>query len=94
MGGGSESSSNYSDSEVLKFLFWISACLNMASLFILSIDVSLIVLQIVFFGIDNIHAMRESLIRLRDYLDTHGATSSDGMSSFLVFKEILYRVLH
>ncbi|EEF28453.1 phosphatidylinositol-3-phosphatase myotubularin-1 isoform X3 [Ricinus communis] len=52
-GGGSESSSNYFQSEV------------------------------VFFGIDNIHAMRESLSRLRDYLDTHGTTSSDGMSSFL-----------
>ncbi|XP_065870435.1 phosphatidylinositol-3-phosphatase myotubularin-1-like isoform X2 [Euphorbia lathyris] len=53
MGGGSESSSNYFQSEV------------------------------VFFGIDNIHAMRESLSRLREYLDTHGTTSSDGMSSFL-----------
>lgn len=28
--------------------------------------------------------MRESFGRLRDYLDTHGAASSDGMSSFLV----------
>ncbi|RWR83461.1 phosphatidylinositol-3-phosphatase myotubularin-1-like protein isoform X1 [Cinnamomum micranthum f. kanehirae] len=53
MGGGSESSSNYFQSEV------------------------------VFFGIDNIHAMRDSLARLRDYLDTHGAASSDGQSSFL-----------
>ncbi|XP_027163719.1 phosphatidylinositol-3-phosphatase myotubularin-1 isoform X1 [Coffea eugenioides] len=53
MGGGSESSSNYFQSEI------------------------------VFFGIDNIHAMRESLVRLRDYLDTHGSASSDGMSSFL-----------
>uniref|UniRef100_A0A7N0V5W1 phosphatidylinositol-3,5-bisphosphate 3-phosphatase n=1 Tax=Kalanchoe fedtschenkoi TaxID=63787 RepID=A0A7N0V5W1_KALFE len=53
MGGGSESSSNYSQSEI------------------------------VFFGIDNIHAIRDSLARLRDYLDTYGATSSDGMSSFL-----------
>ncbi|GKV34261.1 hypothetical protein SLEP1_g42646 [Rubroshorea leprosula] len=53
MGGGSESSSNYFQSEI------------------------------VFFGIDNIHAMRESFTRLRDYLDTHGAASSDGMSSFL-----------
>ncbi|XP_058204557.1 phosphatidylinositol-3-phosphatase myotubularin-1-like isoform X1 [Rhododendron vialii] len=53
MGGGSESSSNYFQSEI------------------------------VFFGIENIHAMRDSLFRLRDYLDTHGATSSDGMSSFL-----------
>ncbi|KAM2279648.1 hypothetical protein ACFX1S_040463 [Malus domestica] len=53
MGGGSESSSHYSQSEI------------------------------VFFGIDNIHAMRESFARLRDYLDTHGAASSDGMSSFL-----------
>ncbi|XP_028949907.1 phosphatidylinositol-3-phosphatase myotubularin-1-like isoform X2 [Malus domestica] len=53
MGGGSESSSNYLQSEI------------------------------VFFGIDNIHAMRESFARLRDYLDTHGAASSDGMSSFL-----------
>ncbi|KFK38445.1 hypothetical protein AALP_AA3G114400 [Arabis alpina] len=38
---------------------------------------------IVFFGIDNIHAMRESLTRLRDYVDMHGTTSSDGRSSFL-----------
>ncbi|XP_022938924.1 phosphatidylinositol-3-phosphatase myotubularin-1-like isoform X1 [Cucurbita moschata] len=53
MGGGSESSSNYFQSEI------------------------------VFFGIDNIHAMRESLTRLREYLDTHGEKSSDGMSSFL-----------
>uniref|UniRef100_A0A1D1YSY4 Myotubularin-related protein 2 n=1 Tax=Anthurium amnicola TaxID=1678845 RepID=A0A1D1YSY4_9ARAE len=53
MGGGSESSSNYFQSEV------------------------------VFFGIDNIHAMRDSLSRLRDYLDKHGTSSSDGMSSFL-----------
>ncbi|KAF6150393.1 hypothetical protein GIB67_034092 [Kingdonia uniflora] len=53
MGGGSESSSNYFQSEI------------------------------VFFGIDNIHAMRDSLARLRDYLDTYGATSSDGTSSFL-----------
>ncbi|ESQ48998.1 hypothetical protein EUTSA_v10020062mg [Eutrema salsugineum] len=53
MGGGSESSSNYFQSEI------------------------------VFFGIDNIHAMRESFSRLRDYLDMHGTTSSDGRSSFL-----------
>lgn len=53
MGGGSESSSHYFQSEI------------------------------VFFGIDNIHAMRESFARLRDYLDTYGTTSSDGMSSFL-----------
>lgn len=53
LGGGSESSSHYSQSEV------------------------------VFFGIDNIHSMRESLARLRDYVDTYGTTSSDGMSSFL-----------
>ena len=40
--------------------------------------------QVVFFGIDNIHAMRESLSRLRDYLDAHGTTSSDGTLSLLV----------
>ncbi|KAG6760449.1 hypothetical protein POTOM_036971 [Populus tomentosa] len=39
--------------------------------------------SVVFFGIDNIHAMRESLSRLRDYLDTHGSTSSDGKLSLL-----------
>ncbi|XP_021731457.1 phosphatidylinositol-3-phosphatase myotubularin-1-like isoform X2 [Chenopodium quinoa] len=39
--------------------------------------------EIVFFGIDNIHAMRDSLSRLREYLDTYGTTSSDGMSSYL-----------
>ncbi|XP_071706869.1 phosphatidylinositol-3-phosphatase myotubularin-1-like [Rutidosis leptorrhynchoides] len=53
MGGGSESSSNYFQCEI------------------------------VFLGIDNIHAMRDSLVRLRDYLDTHGSKSSDGMSSYL-----------
>eukprot|EP00249_Psilotum_nudum_P023915 c29027_g2_i1 orf=103-2715(-) len=53
MGGGSESSANYFQSEV------------------------------VFLGIDNIHAMRDSLARLRDYLDMHGAASSDGSSSLL-----------
>ncbi|KAK7279532.1 hypothetical protein RJT34_24585 [Clitoria ternatea] len=53
MGGGSESSSNYFQSEI------------------------------VFLGIDNIHAMRESFTRLREYMDTHGRASSDGMSSFL-----------
>ncbi|XP_027367606.1 phosphatidylinositol-3-phosphatase myotubularin-1-like isoform X3 [Abrus precatorius] len=53
MGGGSESSSNYFQSEI------------------------------VFLGIDNIHAMRESFARLREYMDTHGKASSDGMSSFL-----------
>ncbi|OAY64407.1 Phosphatidylinositol-3-phosphatase myotubularin-1 [Ananas comosus] len=52
-GGGSESSSNYFQSEV------------------------------VFLGIGNIHVMRESLSRLREYVDTNGTTSSDGMSSFL-----------
>lgn len=46
--------------------------------------------QIVFFGIDNIHAMRESLSRLRDYLDTYGTTSSDGMSSYLVSLHFLF----
>lgn len=53
LGGGSESSSNYFQSEV------------------------------VFLGIENIHAMRDSLSRLRDYLDTHGAASSDGSFSLL-----------
>ncbi|XP_061349337.1 phosphatidylinositol-3-phosphatase myotubularin-1-like isoform X2 [Gastrolobium bilobum] len=53
MGGGSESSSNYFQSEI------------------------------VFFGIENIHAMRDSFALLREYMDTHGRASSDGMSSFL-----------
>ncbi|EOA19343.1 hypothetical protein CARUB_v10000224mg [Capsella rubella] len=52
-GGGSESSSNYLQSDII------------------------------FLGIDNIHAMRDSFSRLRDYLDMHGTTSSDGTSSFL-----------
>ncbi|XP_010452352.1 PREDICTED: phosphatidylinositol-3-phosphatase myotubularin-2 [Camelina sativa] len=39
--------------------------------------------EIVFLGIDNIHTMRESFSRLREYLDMHGTTSSDGTSSFL-----------
>ncbi|GAB2226295.1 hypothetical protein Droror1_Dr00022097 [Drosera rotundifolia] len=52
-GGGSESASNYLQSEV------------------------------VFLGINNIHVMRDSMVRLREYLDAHGTTSSDGTSSFL-----------
>ncbi|XP_078171309.1 phosphatidylinositol-3-phosphatase myotubularin-1-like isoform X4 [Carex rostrata] len=39
--------------------------------------------EVVFLGIDNIHVMRESLSRLREYVDTHGTTSSEGTSSFL-----------
>ncbi|KAJ7530934.1 hypothetical protein O6H91_14G025600 [Diphasiastrum complanatum] len=39
--------------------------------------------EVVFLGIDNIHAMRDSLGRLRDYVDVHGAASSDGSSSLL-----------
>ncbi|CAM6099841.1 unnamed protein product [Calypogeia fissa] len=53
MGGGSESSANYLNSEV------------------------------VFLGIDNIHVMRDSFTRLRDYLDLHGGASSDGSSSLM-----------
>lgn len=48
-----------------------------------------IYVQIVFLGIDNIHAMRDSLARLRDYVDTHGTASSDGISSFLVISATL-----
>lgn len=57
----------------------------------LNIFTCILFCQIVFFGIDNIHAMRDSFARLRDYLDTHGAASSDGMSSFLVSPAILLR---
>jgi myotubularin-related protein 1/2 len=53
MGGGSESSANYLQSEVI------------------------------FLGIDNIHGMRDSLTKMREFLDTHGACSSDGSSSLL-----------
>ena len=52
----------------------------------------LVIHQIVFFGIDNIHAMRESFARLRDYLDTYGAASSDGTSSFLVSFSISLKI--
>lgn len=38
----------------------------------------------IFLGIENIHGMRDSLSRLRQFLDTHGASSSDGSSSILV----------
>lgn len=83
MGGGSESSSNYSQSEVC-LRFWLRSihCWkpDFSDLFLDFLFSN----QVVFFGIDNIHAMRESLARLRDYVDTHGTTSSDGMSSFLV----------
>ncbi|KAL2629032.1 hypothetical protein R1flu_013718 [Riccia fluitans] len=53
LGGGSESSANYLQCEV------------------------------VFLGIENIHIMRESFAKLRDYLDLHGGASSDGSSSLL-----------
>lgn len=99
MGGGSESSSNYFQSEVclwFKLSFISILAINLMSYY-LTVSFSFCVFfffknlflfyfyyQIVFFGIDNIHSMRDSLARLRDYLDTYGATSSDGMSSFLV----------
>jgi myotubularin-related protein 1/2 len=41
---------------------------------------------VIFLGIDNIHGMRDSLIKMRDFLDTNGASSSDGSSSLLVCK--------
>ncbi|BBN07682.1 hypothetical protein MPTK1_4g05600 [Marchantia polymorpha subsp. ruderalis] len=40
-------------------------------------------IEVVFLGIENIHFMRESFTKLRDYLDTHGSASSDGSSSLL-----------
>lgn len=87
MGGGSESSSNYFQSEVCKgpdcpFLFFVFTVINL-TLF-LSFKILNLYHQVVFFGIDNIHAMRESFVRLREYMDTHGRASSDGMLSFLV----------
>lgn len=45
-----------------------------------------IVHQVIFLGIDNIHGMRDSLTKMREFLDTHGASSSDGSSSLLVCK--------
>ena len=91
MGGGSESSSNYFQSEVclwFKLSFINILAINLMSYYLtVSFPFFFFFNQIVFFGIDNIHAMRDSLARLRDYLDTHGATSSDGMSSFLVSSE-------
>lgn len=44
------------------------------------------VFQVIFLGIDNIHGMRDSLTKMREFLDTHGACSSDGSSSLLVCK--------
>uniref|UniRef100_A0A0D9XAT0 Myotubularin phosphatase domain-containing protein n=1 Tax=Leersia perrieri TaxID=77586 RepID=A0A0D9XAT0_9ORYZ len=37
--------------------------------------------EVLFLGIQNIHTMRDSLFRLRDYVDTHGSVSSNGISS-------------
>lgn len=95
MGGGSESSSNYFQSEVC-FRFSLFSHVSPSAVFwhhgfANSCSFCVILHQIVFFGIDNIHAMRDSLARLRDYLDTHGTTSSDGMSSFLVSIDMLWR---
>lgn len=86
MGGGSESSSNYFQSPVSKWSSWFDVQ-HLDLLELLDFYWRCSFLQIVFFGIDNIHAMRESYSRLRDYLDMHGATSSDGRSSFLVSTE-------
>ena len=36
--------------------------------------------RVEFLGIDNVHAVRDSFSRLRDFLDKHSATSSDGLS--------------
>lgn len=91
MGGGSESSSNYFQSEVSLWLALSDYQSLGLKLEVILFDSLMFLLcyfhQIVFFGIDNIHAMRDSLARLRDYLDTYGATSSDGRSSFLVSSE-------
>ncbi|ONM04141.1 Phosphatidylinositol-3-phosphatase myotubularin-1 [Zea mays] len=37
--------------------------------------------EVLFLGIQNIHTMRESLSRLRDYVDAHGSISSNGSPS-------------
>jgi myotubularin-related protein 1/2 len=37
--------------------------------------------QVLFLGIQNIHTMRDSLSRLRDYVDAHGSISSNGSPS-------------
>ncbi|KAF7108807.1 hypothetical protein CFC21_109198 [Triticum aestivum] len=37
--------------------------------------------EVLFLGIQNIHTMRDSLSRLRDYVDAHGSISSNGSSS-------------
>jgi len=88
MGGGSESSSNYFQSEVCQ-RFELSNYVSHSHQLCCLIFTNIIFLfficyQVVFFGIDNIHSMRESLSRLRDYLDAHGTTSSDGTLSLLV----------
>lgn len=38
----------------------------------------------VYLGIENIHVVRDSLQRLREFLDTHGGATSDGAVSLLV----------
>lgn len=100
MGGGSESSSNYFQSEV-RFWIWNNMlllirvyCFLFEVLILIYVCVCAYIciyacIQIVFLGIDNIHAMRDSLARLRDYVDTHGTASSDGKSSFLVISATL-----
>lgn len=94
MGGGSESSANYFQSEVgvlicnHTLLLVRVYCFLFAKCYFIYVYM-FIYIQIVFLGIDNIHAMRDSLARLRDYLDTHGTASSDGISSFLVISATL-----
>jgi len=86
MGGGSESSANYQRSEV-KFVLLLfvvrSAVYSFNSPLMVCFDT---VPQVIFLGIDNIHGMRDSLTKMREFLDTHGACSSDGSSSLLVCK--------
>lgn len=61
---------------ILTFFIYHTISLQLFfSLFIWILD------QVLFLGIQNIHTMRDSLFRLRDYVDTHGSVSSNGTSS-------------
>jgi len=94
-GGGSESSSNYPRSEVMLAVIVIKfASVPLHYTFFFSLLPSTVKRrnylfslihwiwdQVLFLGIQNIHTMRDSLSRLRDYVDAHGSISSNGTPS-------------
>jgi len=86
MDGGSESSVDYQQSKVKLglSLFVVGSVVHSFNSPLMGYFDT--VLQVIFLGIDNIHGMCDSLTKIHEFLDTHGASSSDGSSSLLVCK--------